>query len=84
MAEDQEPAQPSITITFKGPQSAEFEMSMTNVSPFQMWGISRWLDSEAENVLQNIRMQQAMKAAQDAQNGLTVVREMPKGARGKH
>lgn len=80
--EDQEVTQPSIIITFADHLSADCRMTVTDCSPFQMWGAARMLDQYAQDQWQAAQMQQAMLEAQKRQEEASKIVPVRGGIKG--
>lgn len=81
-SEDQETTQPSIVITFAEHLSADCRMTVSDCSPFQMWGAARMLEQYAQDQWQAAQMQQAMLEAQKRQEEASKIVPVRGGIKG--
>ena len=81
-SEQQEAAQPTIVITFAEHLSADCRMTVTDCSPFQMWGAARMLEQYAQDQWQAAQMQQAMQEAQRRQEEASKIVPVRGGIKG--
>ena len=81
-SEQQEVAQPTIVITFAEHLSADCRMTVTDCSPFQMWGAARMLEQYAQDQWQAAQMQQAMQEAQRRQEEASKIVPVRGGIKG--
>lgn len=81
-SQDGEVAQPTITITFADHLSADCRMTVTDCSPFQMWGAARMLEQYATDQWQAAQMQQAMLEAQRRQEEASKIVPVRGGIKG--
>jgi hypothetical protein len=80
--EQPEVAQPTIIITFAEHLSADCRMTVTDCSPFQMWGAARMLEQYAQDQWQAAQMQQAMIEAQRRQEEASKIVPVRGGIKG--
>lgn len=80
--QEKAPEPPSIVITFADHLSADCRMTVSDTSPFQMWGAARMLEQYATDQWQAAQYQQAMLEAQKRQEEASKIVPVRGGIKG--